>query len=122
MSTTVRDVAIRAGVSIATVSRVVNNPTAVSVRTKDKVMEVISTLHYRPNPVAAHLSRHRLHQKKTHGAAEDSASLVQQTQGFSKSKRMAHQLRTLRKDNRELRRLIRKMSKDLNRWADQSEG
>lgn len=49
---TLADVAQRAGVSVTTVSRVLNNRGYLSQRTRDKVAEAITELHYRPNQVA----------------------------------------------------------------------
>jgi DNA-binding LacI/PurR family transcriptional regulator len=54
---TVKDVAQLAGVSVATVSRVVNGATNVSLPTKDKVLTAISRLQYCPNTSAAELGR-----------------------------------------------------------------
>ncbi len=48
----IRQVAAAAGVSIATVSRVMNNPGAVSSATAAKVQEVIRKLGYQPSPLA----------------------------------------------------------------------
>ncbi|RKW52121.1 MAG: LacI family transcriptional regulator, partial [Lachnospiraceae bacterium] len=47
---TINDVANTAGVSISTVSRVINQSNTVSVSTKNKVMEVIRELGYSPGP------------------------------------------------------------------------
>ncbi len=47
---TIRDVAKAAGVSIATVSRVINGHPVVSEKTRRKVLKVIRELHYRPMP------------------------------------------------------------------------
>jgi len=52
---TVRDVAQEAGVSIATVSRVLNTPDSVSIKTQDKVHEAIKRLNYARNQVASSL-------------------------------------------------------------------
>ena len=52
---TIRDVAKQAGVSIKTVSRVVNNQSEVSSNTREKVQQVISELDYRPNSNAQSL-------------------------------------------------------------------
>jgi len=49
MPSTVYTVAEKAGVSIATVSRVINNSAKVHPRTRDKVMKVIEELDYHPN-------------------------------------------------------------------------
>ncbi len=56
MSVTIRDVAKRAGVGLATVSRVINNSPLVSTATREKVTQVIADLDYRPNPTARRLS------------------------------------------------------------------
>lgn len=52
---TIRDVAKLAGVSVATVSRVINNKEYVSQDTKDKVLLSIQQLKYKPNDVARSL-------------------------------------------------------------------
>lgn len=49
---TIRDVAERAGVSVATVSAVINNNRPVSARLRRRVEEAIAELDYRPNLVA----------------------------------------------------------------------
>ncbi|MCB2202619.1 LacI family transcriptional regulator [bacterium] len=52
------DVARRAGVAPSTVSYVINNgPRPVSDETREKVLEAIDALEYRPNAVARHLRR-----------------------------------------------------------------
>jgi Bacterial regulatory proteins, lacI family len=54
---TIRDVAGLAGVSTATVSRVVNDAGYVSCTTRSKVLTAISRLQYCPNTYAAELGR-----------------------------------------------------------------
>lgn len=54
---TIRDVARKAGLSIATVSAVLNNKPGVSERSRHKVLKAIEELDYRPNRVARALSR-----------------------------------------------------------------
>lgn len=49
---TIRDVARRAGVSIATVSRYMNQREIVSSRAQSRVAEAIEELRYQPNPMA----------------------------------------------------------------------
>ncbi|WP_216828968.1 catabolite control protein A [Alkalihalobacterium elongatum] len=56
MNTTIYDVAREAGVSMATVSRVVNGNPNVKPATRKKVMEAIEQLGYRPNAVARGLA------------------------------------------------------------------
>lgn len=58
---TIFDVAKRAGVSIKTVSRVVNNEPNVRQSTKARVDEAISELQYRPDQSARNLASHRSH-------------------------------------------------------------
>lgn len=52
MTATIKDVAKMAGVSISTVSRVINNSKPVSSEIRQKVLEVINELGYKPNEVA----------------------------------------------------------------------
>ena len=56
---TVRDVAARAGVSPATVSRVFTQPEAVAPETRQRVLAAAEELRYAPNPVARSLARRR---------------------------------------------------------------
>ncbi len=53
----INDVAQRAGVSPATVSRVLNNNLSVTQAKREKVQAVIDELGYRPNRVASNLRR-----------------------------------------------------------------
>jgi len=54
-NTTMKDVAERAGVSTATVSRVINNADNVNPKLRQKVLEVIEELDYKPNQLARSL-------------------------------------------------------------------
>ncbi len=59
---TIRDVAQKAGVGIGTVSRVLNNSPLVKSDTRQRVLEAIAELGFRPNSVARQLSRkQRIH-------------------------------------------------------------
>ncbi|MEG2054002.1 MAG: helix-turn-helix transcriptional regulator, partial [Oscillospiraceae bacterium] len=51
----IRDIAKVAGVSVATVSRVINTPDLVSKKTLEQVSRVIREQHYYPNLVARSL-------------------------------------------------------------------
>ena len=55
------DVAKLAGVSIKTVSRVVNNEPNVREATRAKVEKAIAELNYRPNLAARNLASHHSH-------------------------------------------------------------
>mgnify|MGYP000722378208 FL=1 len=56
MKSTINDVAKKAGVSIKTVSRVMNNEPSVRQPTRDKVMEAVNELNYKPNLAARNLA------------------------------------------------------------------
>ncbi len=53
---TIRDVARRAGVSVATASRVLNGRNVVSPQTRDRVLAVVEELGFSPSPAARRLS------------------------------------------------------------------
>ena len=55
MSAKIKDVAKKANVSIATVSRVINNVPLVNEETKDRVLQAIKETGYRPNAIARSL-------------------------------------------------------------------
>ncbi|WP_141432109.1 LacI family DNA-binding transcriptional regulator [Bacillus sp. 03113] len=55
MNITIKDVAKRANVSIATVSRVLNGSKPVSLKVKERVLEAIEEMGFNPNPVARSL-------------------------------------------------------------------
>lgn len=54
--TTIKDVAKEAGVGVGTVSRVLNNSSAVSAATRQRVQRVIESLNFQPNELARRLS------------------------------------------------------------------
>jgi LacI family transcriptional regulator len=58
---TIADVAARAGVGVATVSRVLNARSNVRPATRAKVLDAIEALNYRPSPIARNLSLRRTH-------------------------------------------------------------
>lgn len=55
-SITIYDVAGLAKVSMATVSRVLNNPEKVNEKTRERVMKIINELGFKPNPIARNLA------------------------------------------------------------------
>jgi len=55
MKPKLNDVAVLAGVSVTTVSRVINNHGYLSQQTKDKVFKAMKELHYQPNNMARSL-------------------------------------------------------------------
>jgi LacI family transcriptional regulator len=56
MKATINDVAKQAGVSIKTVSRVMNNEQSVRQPTREKVMLAVNELSYKPNLAARNLA------------------------------------------------------------------
>ena len=58
-SPTIHDVAVKAGVGIGTVSRVLNNSPQISEETKTKVQKAIKELNYVPNIAGKRLSQNR---------------------------------------------------------------
>ena len=56
---TIKEVAIRSGVGIGTVSRVINNSPQISEETRAKVLKAIEELHYVPNIAGKRLSQNR---------------------------------------------------------------
>lgn len=54
---TIRDVALRAGVGVGTVSRVLNDSSSVSRETRSRVLAAITELNFSPNLAARRLSR-----------------------------------------------------------------
>ncbi|WP_043934718.1 LacI family DNA-binding transcriptional regulator [Bacillus sp. EB01] len=61
MAYTIKDVAKKANVSIATVSRILNGQPGYSAKTKQKVLQVIEDLGYQPNAVARGLINNKTH-------------------------------------------------------------
>src|SRR5450756_1901247 len=59
--TTIRDVARQAGVSIASVSRVVNGREGVGIEITERVRQAVSELGFQPNSVASSLKTARTH-------------------------------------------------------------
>lgn len=57
--TSIKDIALRANVSIATVSYVLNGTRNVRPETRRRVMEAIEALNYKPNEIAKSLKRNR---------------------------------------------------------------
>lgn len=59
MSITIKDVAREAGVSIATVSKVINNKPSISDSTRQHVFQIMERMNYHPNASACNFARKR---------------------------------------------------------------
>lgn len=58
---TIKEVAVRAGVSYQTVSKVLNGQAQVSKETKQRIMDAVRELGYRPNQIARNMRAKRSH-------------------------------------------------------------
>ena len=76
MRATIRDVSREAGVSIKTVSRVLNGERYVGAHTRAKVEAAVAALDFRPNAAARTLAGRRADQVALVGAADDAEALV----------------------------------------------
>ena len=56
---TIRDIARESGVSISTVSRVINNKSRVNEKTRKRVLEVVKEFRYEPNNIARSLVKNK---------------------------------------------------------------
>ena len=72
MSAKIKDVAKKANVSIATVSRVINNVPLVNEETRDRVLQAIKETGYRPNAIARSL---KLQKTETVGVVIDDITI-----------------------------------------------
>ena len=122
MSCTLRDVAQLAGVSTATVSRVMNGAENVSCSTRSKVLSAVSKLKYSPDIHAVELRRgkgdiprergiHRLSPVRT-GIELHSVPRAE----AQNERRKTERLRVLEEENARLRRLVTNLSRDVEMW------
>lgn len=77
-----KDVAKLAGVSVATVSRVINQSAPVDDQTSDKVREAIRKLNYRPNLLARSLRQQR---EQQHGLAISTYSVYEKYREYAQA-------------------------------------
>ena len=119
---TIKDIAKQVGVSIATVSRVMNGSENVSCETRIAVQSAISQLQYCPNSHAAELGRANRHgSRRRHiqapKSADNRAKLRTAEQGDAQRRsRRAERLSYLEGENSRLRKLVNKISKELERF------
>jgi len=82
-NSTIYDVAGAAGVSLATVSRVLNNPEKVKPETRRRVLKAIADLEYRPNAIARGLASQKTTTVGVIVADMTRASVAQMLEGIS---------------------------------------
>jgi transcriptional regulator with XRE-family HTH domain len=123
-SCTVKDVARLAGVSIATVSRVVHGADEVSSETRAKVLDAISRLQYCPNTHAAELGRasgaaiRRRRGIQVTASARARVRLPSDSGANAQNSRRQKWQSPLLKDERsQVRGLVTKLSKDLEKLS-----
>jgi DNA-binding LacI/PurR family transcriptional regulator len=127
VSSTLRGIAELVGVSIATVSRVVNGAENVSSETRTKVLSAISTSQYSPNTHAAQLARGNGGRSKKRGASTSASAdagrrkLAEAGACAKKKSGETEKLRLLEEENTRLKRLITNLSMDLEMWRRISE-
>jgi transcriptional regulator with XRE-family HTH domain len=116
-SNTTRDVARVAGVSIATVSRVVNGTGKVSDIRRERVLSAIVQLRIHPDVHAVELRRGRASKSRRRGNYEVpiTARMTEATV-FSgqRESRSAERLRSLENENAQLRGLVANLTKYLD--------
>ena len=116
MSCTLKDVAQNAGVSAATVSRVINGAENVSDKTKSKVLCAISLLKYSPDVHAVELRRGKGGVPRKRGVHRPSSNpSVTELHSNSGSKaqierRKAERSHALEEENARLKRLVTNLS------------
>jgi hypothetical protein len=124
VSCTLRDVAQLAGVSTATVSRVINESELVSLNTRSKVLFAISRLEYRPDVHAVELRRGRGGGPRKRGIYVYASSCTKTEMHSDPPARTQNErwktqrLRSLEEENAQLRRLVTNLSLDVQKWRN----
>jgi hypothetical protein len=122
MAPTIRDIAKAAGVSIATVSRVINGIECVSDKTKSRILSVISQSHYCPNSHAVELVRARTkHSRLRRGKVisrinEEMPRESIRKPGSSKLSLRDKEVDSLRRENLKLRNVVIDLRGELEKW------
>jgi transcriptional regulator with XRE-family HTH domain len=122
MSCTVKDVAQLAGVSVATVSRVMNGSERVSFDAKASVLSAIARLHYCPDIHAVELGLGKGKNQYKRGCHMFASKFAKpQLYADRKAKsllewRNTHRLRALEEENARLKQLVTKLSLDVEMW------
>ena len=117
-TTTLRDVAQQAGVSVATASRVMRGDEVVGAGTKIRVLSAIAELQYFPNGNAVELSKKRRGARKHRLSVHDGTHVrIALENGSEASNRHIESAESQKAANLRLRRLIKSMLKDIAKWT-----
>ena len=122
MAATIRDIAKAAGVSIATVSRVMNGIESVSDKTRSRILSVISQSHYCPNSHAVELVRARTKDsrlrrgKVTSPIDEEMLRGSMRRSGSSKLSLPDKEADSLRRENLKLRKVVIDLKREIEKW------
>lgn len=119
-SQTIRDIAKLAGVSTATVSRVMNGSDKVSYEKRTRVLALISDSQYHPNAHAIELVRGRRgnpRRRTMHEVSKVERDVQRLLAPVPAGRQeQIRKVDSLRKENVELRNLIGTLSKEIERW------
>jgi hypothetical protein len=116
VSSTLRDVAQLAGVSTATVSRVINGAENVSCSTRSRVLSAVSRLKYSPDVHAVQLGRERGAISRKRGirgipsTRTGKDSYAHSAAEAQSQRRNVDRLRLLEEENARLKRLVTNLS------------
>lgn len=122
MSCTLRDVARTAGVSTATVSRVINGAANVSDNTRSKVLSAISRLKYSPDVHAVELRRGKGGiRRKRRNRVVSSTRIATELHPDQRAKALnvrqsVGRIRLLEEENARLKRLVSNLCMDVETW------
>ena len=124
MPHTIKDIARLAGVSTATVSRVVNGFEKVSDETRARVLALISEARYHPNAHAIELVRGRRENSKLCVMMGASGAEIEVRRNYRRrtSQAQGKQVDLLKKENMELRNLIGNLYRQIARWQRERQG
>lgn len=120
MAQTIKDIARLAGVSTATVSRVINGFEKVSNETRSRILAVISQSDYRPNAHAIELVRekreHSDHRPMSGGSESKDPARLDLKSRRAKSQIHHKRLHLLKRENTELRNLVENLYEQILKW------
>jgi len=118
---TVKDVASYAGVSTATVSRVINRGENVSSDIRSRVLSAVASLNYSPNPVAAQLSRNGGQPRRRAITIQQRSVGLKQSYASHRESHAQKGEEALKLENKELKRTIKNLMREVSRWKTRAQ-